>query len=162
VITVMPTVAATPTASPNASVEAGPQAVELAAIMDVATADRFETFGRTAIRLESVWSPKDTGIAGTCGPSKVPWLECLDVPDWLVQPVDEGPGCPFTSTESCYLGPRLEILYDPALAERLVLGEGPVDLIGHFGDPASERCRRENRAACRDRFVVTAIERARH
>ena len=127
-------------------------------ILDVAKADRFETFGDASIRLEGVWSPNDTGLGGTCGPMNVPWLECLDVPDWLIQPVAEGAGCPFTWTASCYEGPRLDIVYAPGLDVRLGLGDGPVDLVGHFGDPASERCRPENRAACRDRFVVTAVK----
>ena len=131
----------------------------MTAILDVAWADRFETFGGESIRLEQVWSPNDTGLGGTCGAMNVPWLECLNAPDWLIQPVAEGAGCPFTTTVSCYDGPSLDILYEPGLAERLGLGDGPVALIGHFGDPASEGCRPENRDACRDRFVVTSIER---
>jgi hypothetical protein len=131
--------------------------VDLTAILDVAEADRFETFGHKPIRLEQVWSPNDTGLGGTCGATNVPWLEC-GLPDWLIQPVRDGAGCPFTGTVSCYDGPRLDILYEPGLGQRLGLGDGPVDLIGHFGDPASEGCRPENRAACRNRFVVTAIE----
>ncbi len=53
-----------------------------------------------------------------------------------------------------------KILYEPGLGGRLGLGDGPVNLVGHFGDPASKGCRPENRAACRDRFVVTVIEQA--
>jgi len=134
--------------------------VDLIAILDVTQADRFETFGDKPIRLARVWSPNDTGLGGTCGATNVQWLECLNVPDWLIQPVADGAGCPFTRTVFCYDGPRLDILYEPGMDERLDLGDGPVDLIGHFGDPASEGCRPENRPACRDRFVVTAIEQA--
>ena len=160
VITPIPTPVAPPTASPAKSADATLRVVDLTAILDVAQADRFETFGDTPMRLEQVWSPNDTGLGGTCGATNVPWLECLNLTDWLIQPVQDGAGCPFTRTASCYDGPRLDILYQPGLDERLGLGDGPVDLIGHFGDPASEGCRPENRAACRDRFVVTAIERA--
>ena len=160
VLTPTPTPVAPPTANPTRSADATPRVVELTAILDVAQADRFETFGDKAIRLEQVWSPNDTGLGGTCGVTNVHWLECLNVADWLIQPVAEGVGCPFTRTALCYDGPRLDILYEPGLGERLGLGDGPVDLIGHFGDPASEGCRPENRAACRDRFVVTAIEQA--
>ena len=126
----------------------------------VAQADRFETFGDMSIRLEQVWSPNDIGLGGTCGATNVPWLECGDSPTGLIQTFEDGADCPFTSTTFCYDGPRLDILYEPGMGERLGLGDGPVDLIGHFGDPASESCRPENRDACRDRFVVTAIEQA--
>ena len=160
VVSPIPSPPAPPTANPTTSADATVRVVDLTAILDVAQADRFETFGDTSIRLEHVWSPNDTGLGGTCGARNVPWLECLNVPDWLIQPVAEGAGCPFTRTAFCYDGPRLGILYEPGLGERLGLGDGPVDLIGHFGDPASEGCRPENRAACRDRFVVTAIEQA--
>jgi hypothetical protein len=155
-----PTPVAPPTANPTRSADATIRVVEVTAILDVAQADRFETFGAKAIRLEQVWSPNDTGLGGTCGVTNVPWLECLNLTDWLIQPVADGAGCPFTRTVLCYDGPRLDILYEPGLGERLGLGDGPVDLIGHFGDPASEGCRPENRAACRDRFVVTSIEQA--
>jgi len=134
--------------------------VDLTAILDVAKADRFETFGGEPIRLEQVWSPNDTGLGGTCGATNVPWLECLGLTDWFILPVADGAGCPFTTSVHCYDGPTLDILYEPGLGERLGLGDGPVELIGHFGDPASEGCRPENRAACRDRFVVTDIDKA--
>jgi hypothetical protein len=134
--------------------------VDLIAILGVANADRFETFGDASIRLERVWSPNDSGLGGTCVETNVPWLGCLNLTDALIQPVADGAGCPFTSPASCYDGPRLKVLYEPGLGERLDDGDGPVDLIGHFGDPASKDCRSEIRAACRDRFVVTAIERA--
>lgn len=160
VVTPIPKPAALPTANPTRSADATLRVVDLTAILDVAQADRFETFGDKSIRLEQVWSPNETGLGGTCGATNVPWLECLNLTDWLIQPVADGAGCPFTRTVFCYDGPRLDILYEPGLGERLGLGDGPVDLIGHFGDPASEGCRPENRAACRDRFVVTAIERA--
>jgi len=159
-ITPIPTPATPPTARPTRSAGAAVlRVIELTAILDVAKGDRFETFGDASIRLEQVWSPNDTGLGGTCGATNVPWLECLDLSDWLIQPVADGAGCPFTTTERCYDGPRLDILYAPGFGERLGLGDGPVDLVGHFGDPASEGCRPEVRAACRDRFVVTAIER---
>jgi hypothetical protein len=157
-VTPIPTSAALPIASPTRSADATLRMVDLTAILDVAQADRFETFGGNPIRLARVWSPNDTGLGGTCGPTNVAWLECLNVPDWLIQPVGDGAGCPLTRTVSCYDGPRLEILYEPGLGERLGLGDGPVDLIGHFGDPAAEGCRPENRAACQDRFVITAVE----
>ena len=160
VVTLIPTSAAPPTANPTRSDDTAIRVVDLTAILDVAKADRFEAFGDKPIRLEQVWSPSDTGLGGTCGVTNVPWLECLNLTDWLIQPIGDGAGCPFTGTAFCYDGPRLDILYQPGLSERLSLGDGPVDLIGHFGDPASERCRPENRAACRDRFVVTAIEQA--
>ena len=160
VSTPIATPAAPPTAGPTRSAAAALRVVDLTAILDVAQADRFETFGDKSIRLEQVWSPNDTGLGGTCGATNVPWLECLNLTDWLIQPVADGAGCPFTRTVYCYDGPRLEVLYQPGLGERLDRGDGPVDLIGHFGDPASEGCRPENRAACRDRFVVTAIEQA--
>ena len=160
VVTPIPKPAALPTANPTRSADATLRVVDLTAILDVAQADRFETFGDKSIRLEQVWSPNETGLGGTCGATNVPWLECLNLTDWLIQPVADGAGCPFTRTVFCYDGPRLDILYEPGLGERLGLGDGPVDLIGHFGDPASESCRPENRAACRDRFVVTAIEQA--
>lgn len=159
VVTPIQTPASSPTAIPTRSADATLRVVDLTAILDVAPADRFETFGGKAIRLENVWSPNDTGLGGTCTATNVPWLECLNLTDWLIQPVADGAGCPFTRTPFCYDGPRLDILYEPGLGERLGLGDGPVDLIGHFGDPASEGCRPENRDACRDRFVVTAIER---
>ena len=151
VVTPTPTPAAPPTASPTRSADATLRVVDLAAILDVAEADRFETFGDESILLEHVWSPRDLGLGGVCGPANVPWLECLNVPDWLIQP---------SSDDAGYDGGRLGILYEPRLGERLDAGDGPVDVIGHFGDPASEGCRPENRAACRDRFVVTAIEKA--
>jgi len=159
---VTPTAAPTApsTANPTRSADATLRVVDLTAILDVAQKDRFETFGGMSIRLEQVWSPADAGLGGTCGPTNVPWLECLNLPDWLIQPLADGAGCPFTRTPFCYDGPRLDILYEPGLTERLGLGDGPVDLIGHFGDPASEGCRPENRAACRDRFVVTSIGQA--
>jgi len=146
-----------PTANPTRSPDATLRVVDLTAILDVVPADRFETFGGESIRLEQVWSPNDIGLGGTCGPTNVRWLECL-LPEWLIQPVAEDAGCPITRTVLCYDGPRLDILYEPGFAERLGLGDGPLDLIGHFGDPASDGCRPENRAACRDMFVVTAIE----
>lgn len=130
--------------------------IDLAAVIGVAEADRFETFGDKSILLEHVWSPKDVGLGGACGPANVPWLECLNVPNWMIQPVGDDAGCP--ATGSCYDGARLGILYEPSLGERLGPGDGPVDVIGHFGDPASQSCRPENRAACQDRFVATAIE----
>lgn len=132
--------------------------IDLVAVIGVAEADRFETFGDKSILLEHVWSPKDVGLGGACGPANVPWLECLNVPNWMIQPVGDDAGCP--ATGSCYDGARLGILYEPSLAERLGPGDGPVDVIGHFGDPASQGCRPENRAACQDRFVVTAIEKS--
>jgi hypothetical protein len=157
VVTSTPTSTASLTASPATSADATPRVVDLTAILDVAQAERFETFGDEAIRLEQVWSPNDAGLGGTCGATNVPWLEC-GLADWLILPVADGAGCPFTWSAACYGGPALEIFYDPGLAERLALGDGPVDLIGHFGDPASESCRPANRAACRDRFVVAMIE----
>ena len=162
VVTPVRTPSSPPTASPTRSAAATLRVVDLTAILDVAQADRFETFGDKSIRLEQVWSPNDTGLGGTCGATNVPWLECLNLTDWLIQPVADGAGCPFTTTVHCYDGPRLDILYEPGFGERLGLGDGPVNLIGHFGDPASEGCRPKNRAACRDRFVVTAIEQAGH
>ncbi len=147
-----PTPTPATTVIPTASADATPRVVELTAILAVAEADRFETYGGESIRLEHVWSPTmDLGLGGTCGPSSVPWLECLGVPDWLIQPASDDAG---------YDGGRLGILYEPGLGERLALGEGPVDVIGHFGDPASKDCRPKDRAACRDRFVVTGIEKA--
>ena len=159
-ITPIRSAATLPTTGPTKSGDATLRVVELTAILDVAKADRFETFGDTSIRLEQVWSPNDTGLGGTCGATNVPWLECLNLADWLIQPVADGAGCPFTRSADCYGGPRLEILYEPSVGERLGLGDGPVDLIGHFGDPASEGCRPENLDGCRDRFVVTAIDQA--
>jgi hypothetical protein len=159
-VTPLPTPGAGRSASPSRSADATFRIVDLTAILEVAEADRFETFGDQSIRLEQVWSPRDTGLGGTCGATNVPWLECLNLSDWLIQPVADADGCPFTRTVSCYDGPLLDILYEPGLDERLALGDGPVNVIGHFGDPASEGCRPENRAACRDRFVVTAIEQA--
>ena len=163
VVTPIPKATALHSAIPTRSAAATPRVVELTAVLKVAREDRFETFGGEAIRLEHVWSPNDTGLGGTCSPTvNVPWLECLNLDDWLIQPVAEGAGCPFTLTSACYDGPRLKILYEPGMHERLGLGDGPVVLIGHFGDPASEGCLPKNRDACRDRFVVTAIEQARH
>jgi hypothetical protein len=159
IVTPIPTPGASPTANPTRSADATVRVVDLTAILAVAQADRFETFGDGSIRLEQVWSPNDIGLGGTCGATNVPWLEC-GLADWLVQTFEDGAGCPFTSTTFCYDGPRLDILYDPGMGERLRPGDGPVDLLGHFGDPASEGCRPENRDACRDEFVVTAIERA--
>ncbi len=160
VITPIPT-PTSPIASPTRSPAATLRVVDLTAILGVAKADRFETFGGQSIRLERVWSPNDTGLGGTCtskASRDVFWLDCLNLTDWLIQPVEEGVGCPFTRTAQCYDGPRLDILYQPGFGDRLGLGDGPVDLIGHFGDPASDGCSPANRAACRDRFVVTAID----
>jgi hypothetical protein len=156
-ITPIPAPTGPPTVSPTTSLDAI-RVVDLTAILDIESAERYETFGDKPILLERVWSPNDTGLGGTCIETNVPWLACLNLIDWYVLPVAEGAGCPAIHTESCYDGPALEILYQPGLGERLDLGDGPVDLIGHFGDPASELCRAEIRAACRDRFVVTAIE----
>ena len=149
-----------PTASSTSSRDATPRVIDLTEILDIATVDRFETFGDEPIRLEQVWSPNDTGLGGTCGQTSVPWLECLNLADWYLLPVADGAGCPVTRSVDCYDGPMLEIVYEPGVTERLGLGDGPVDVVGHFGHPASEDCRPENRDRCRDRFVVTAIDQA--
>ena len=119
----------------------------LDAVLDVEEGDRFEAFGGEPIRLESVWSPPDLGLGGTCSSSV--WLEC-GLEDWLIQPSRD------------YDGPRLELFYAPGVREGLGRdlrpGEGPFDVVGRFGDPASSECQPENRDACRDRFVVTAID----
>jgi hypothetical protein len=124
----------------------------LDAILKVAKGKRFETFGEKPIHLESVWSPFDPGLGGTCLPSDA-WLEC-GLEDWLIQPSPEPDG-------PTYDGPRLDLFYAPGVRERLGRdlhgGEGPLDVVGHFGDPASRECRPANRDACRDLFVVTAI-----
>ena len=139
--------APTPAASPMG------RAVDLAAVLRVSWADRFETFGDELIRLESVWSPADLGLGGTCLPSKA-WLEC-GLEDWLIQPSKEAqPGD--------YAGPRLSLFYAPGVRERLGrdlrAGEGPITVVGHFGDAASQDCDLASRDACRDMFVVTAID----
>jgi hypothetical protein len=136
-----------PTASPSVRV------LGLGTILKVRQPDRFETFGGQLIRLESVWSPADLGLGGTCLPSDA-WLEC-GLEDWIIQPTQEAqPGD--------YDGPRLDLFFGPGVRERLGRnlrpGAGPLEVVGHFGDPASQDCRLENRDACRDRFVVTAIE----
>jgi hypothetical protein len=122
------------------------------AILEVAEGDRFETFGGGLIRLESVWSPADLGLGGTCDPSDA-WLEC-GLQDWMIQPVQGAkPGD--------YDGPMLDLFYGPGVRDRLGrglrAGEGPFDVVGHFGDPASLDCRPATRDECRDQFVVTAI-----
>ena len=122
--------------------------LDLIAILEVRERDRFETFGDELIHLESVWSPADLGLGGTCTPSDA-WLEC-GLEDWLIQP------------SRAYDGPRLSLFYAPGVRERLGRdlrpGEGPFDVVGHFGDAASRNCHPSNRDSCRDRFVVMAIE----
>jgi hypothetical protein len=140
---VAPSSTAVPTAAPSPTV----RVVGLGAILEVIERDRFETFGGEPIRLESVWSPEDLGLGGTC--SSDAWLEC-GLEDWFIQPSRE------------YDGPRLDLFYAPGVRERLGRdlhpGEGPFDVVGHFGDPASRACQPENRDECRDQFVVTAID----
>jgi hypothetical protein len=143
-----PRVAPSSTAVPTAAASPTVRVVGLGAILEVNESDRFETFGSELIRLESVWSPADLGLGGTCLLSHT-WLEC-GLEDWIIQPSRE------------YDGPRLDLLYAPGVRERLGRdlhpGEGPFDVVGHFGDPASRECQPENRDECRDRFVVTAID----
>jgi hypothetical protein len=140
--------------APTAASSPTVRVLGLDAILNVAEGERFETFGGEAIRLESVWSPFDPGLGGTCPPSDA-WLEC-GLEDWLIQPSPEHDG-------PTYDGPRLDLFYAPGVRERLGRdlhgGEGPLDVVGHFGDPASQECRPANRNACRDLFVVTAIDR---
>ena len=61
-----------------------------------------------------------------------------------------------------YDGPMLDLFYGPGVRERLGRnlrhGEGPFAVVGHFGDPASQECLPDNRDACRDLFVVLAID----
>ena len=127
--------------------------LELDAILQVAQGKRFETFGGEPIHLESVWTPWDAGLGGTCLPTDA-WLEC-GLEDELIQPAPDLDG-------PTYDGPRLSLFYAPGVRERLGRalrdGEGPFDVVGHFGDPAAQKCRPVNRDACRDLFVVTAIE----
>jgi hypothetical protein len=127
--------------------------LDLDAILEVDQDERFETFGDQLILLESVWSPADLGLGGTCLPSNA-WLEC-GLEDWLIQPSQE-------TQPGDYDGPRLDLLYGPGVRDRLGRelrpGEGPIDVVGHFGDPASLDCRPTTREACRDHFVVTAID----
>jgi hypothetical protein len=143
---IAPSSAADPTPSPMVRV------IDLRAILAVPQGDRFETFGGELIRLESVWSPADVGIGGTCDSDA--WLEC-GLQDWLIQPSREfDPGD--------YDGPRLDLFFGPGVREGLGRdlrhGEGPFAVVGHFGDPASRECRPENRDVCRDLFVVNAID----
>jgi hypothetical protein len=148
-----PTALATPSSAAPATPEPSPTArvVDLRAILEVPQGDRFETFGGELIRLESVWSPADTGLGGTC--LSEAWLEC-GLEDWLIQPSRE-------SEPGDYDGPRLDLFFGPGVRERLGRdlrhGEGPLAVVGHFGDPAALECLPENRGACRDLFVVTAI-----
>jgi hypothetical protein len=142
-----PRVAPSSTAVPTAASSPAVRVVGLGAIVTINEGERFETFGGEPIRLESVWSPQDLGLGGTCVSDA--WLEC-GLEDWLIQPSRE------------YDGPRLDLFYAPGVRERLGRnlrpGEGPFDVVGHFGDPASRECQPENRDECRDRFVVTAID----
>jgi len=145
---VTPSSAALPTPEPSPTV----RVVDLQVILEVPQGDRFETFGGELIRLESVWSPADTGLGGTC--TSDAWLEC-GLEDWLIQPARE-------SEPGDYDGPRLDLFFGPGVRERLGRdlrhGEGPLEVVGHFGDPASQECLPETRAGCLDLFVVTAIE----
>ena len=145
-----PTLRVTQSSAPVPTVAASPtvRVVGVAAILKVDEGERFETFGDELMRLKAVWSPEDLGLGGTCNPSDA-WLEC-GLEDWLIQPSRE------------YDGPRLDLFYLPGVRERLGRslrpGEGPFDVVGHFGDPASQECRPINRDECRDQFVVTAID----
>jgi hypothetical protein len=137
----------TPAASPPV------RSLDVRAILEVDPAMRFETFGDRFILLESVWSPADLGLGGTCLPS-ITFLDC-GLEDWLIQPSQElQPGE--------YDGSRLELFYGPGVRERLGRdlrpGEGPMDVLGRFGDPRSLDCRPATRDECFDRFVVTAID----
>lgn len=145
---IAPSSADDPTPNPSPMV----RVVDLRAILEVPQGDRFETFGGELIRLESVWSPADVGIGGTCVSDA--WLEC-GLQDWLIQPSRE-----FDAGD--YDGPRLDLFFGPGVREGLGRdlrhGEGPFAVVGHFGDPASRECRPENREECRDLFVVNAID----
>jgi hypothetical protein len=134
----------------TAAVTAAIRSLDLAAIVAVPIAGRFEAFGSEPIHLERAWSPRDLGLGGTCADATAPvaWLECGNA-DWMFQPAAD------------WRGPALEVFFEPGLRERLGrdlwLGEGPLDVVGHFGDPAAERCAAADVDACRDRFVATAI-----
>ena len=142
---VAPSKAAVPTATPSPTV----RVLGLGAILKVVERKRFETFGGKLIHLESVWSPPDLGLGGACLPSDA-WLEC-GLLDWMIQPSRDSDGR------------TLGLFYAPGVHERLGRdlrpGEGPLDVVGRFGDPAARECQPQNRDACRDKFVVTAIER---
>ena len=142
---IAPSSAAVPTAAASPSV----RVLGLGAILEVNERDRFEAFGGELIHLDSVWWPEDLGLGGTCLPSHT-FLDC-GLEDWIIQ------------TSPGYAdGPNLSLFYAPGVRERLGRdlrpGEGPLDVVGRFGDPASRDCQPENRDACRDRFVVTAID----
>ena len=143
-----PSIAPSPAAVPTAAASPSVRVLGLGAVLNVNERDRFETFGGELIHLESVWSPADLGLGGTCRSADA-WLEC-GLEDWLIQPSQE------------YDGPRLDLFYAPGVREQLGRdlrpGEGPFDVVGRFGDPAASECQPENRNACRDRFVVTAID----
>jgi hypothetical protein len=158
-VTPAPAPSPTPLVAPSSAAVPTPEAsptvrvVDLQTILEVPEGDRFETFGEEPIHLESVWSPADLGMGGTCLPSDA-WLEC-GLQDWVIQPSpDSFPGD--------YDGPRLDLFYGPGIRERLGRdlrhGEGPLGVVGHFGDLASQDCRPVNRDACRDQFVVTTID----
>lgn len=140
----------TPASTPTAAASAALRAIDVAAIVAVPVAGRFETFGSEPVHLERAWSPQDLGLGGTCADATTPvaWLECGNA-DWMFTPAAD------------WRGPALEIFFEPGLRERLGrdlwLGEGPLDVVGHFGDPAAEGCAAANVDACRDRFVATAI-----
>ena len=142
-----PTPDATPT--PVASPRPTARIIDLAAVLEVPKADRFERFGAEPLRFHSVWSPRDLGLGGTCDATDS-WLEC-DLEDWLIQPLPD------------WGGASLGLFFGSGVRERLVpelrAGEGPLDVTGHFGDQASEDCGPEARDACRDQFVVTVLTR---
>jgi hypothetical protein len=56
----------------------------------------------------------------------------------------------------------LDLFFAPGVREGLGRdlqgGDGPLDVVGHFGDPASQECQPAKRDECRDQFVVTAID----
>jgi len=148
----MPVSSPTPGVTPSPAVvptaEASPtvRVVDLRAILEVTQADRFETFGDHPIHLESVWSPPDLGLGGTCTPG-VTFFDC-GLADWLIRPSQN-----YDGTLKVFSAPGVR----EGLGRDLRPDEGPFDVVGHFGDPASQECRPERRELCRDRFMVTAV-----